>query len=248
MAGLRGHPQAVQEGSSRPAPTPDLQPRERGRRDRHHLRQGHAGHPRQGDELKQQIIDGRSSRRPRFQRTRLEGRPRAALASLRIRASGRRPPRPRDARHHQALPGRRRERRRRLRPAPAARCTRCSARTAQEVDADEHPLRALQARRGRDPREGQADEIARRATRSPGVGMVHQHFMLIPVMTVAENVVLAMEPRRRGPVDDGRRGAARAELAGASSSRSTRSADREHLGRPAAARRDPEGALPAPTS
>ena len=29
-----------------------------------------------------------------------------------------------------------------------------------------------------------------------GIGMVHQHFMLIPVMTVAENVVLAAEPRR----------------------------------------------------
>ena len=28
--------------------------------------------------------------------------------------------------------------------------------------------------------------------------MVHQHFMLIPVMTVAENVVLAVEPRRDG--------------------------------------------------
>ena len=29
-----------------------------------------------------------------------------------------------------------------------------------------------------------------------GVGMVHQHFMLIPVMTVAENIVLGDEPRR----------------------------------------------------
>ena len=29
-----------------------------------------------------------------------------------------------------------------------------------------------------------------------GIGMVHQHFMLIPVMTVAENIVLANEPRR----------------------------------------------------
>ena len=28
-----------------------------------------------------------------------------------------------------------------------------------------------------------------------GIGMVHQHFMLIPVMTVAENIVLAQEPR-----------------------------------------------------
>jgi general nucleoside transport system ATP-binding protein len=34
-----------------------------------------------------------------------------------------------------------------------------------------------------------------------GVGMVHQHFMLIPVMTVAENIVLATEPRR-GPLLD----------------------------------------------
>src|SRR5205823_8014577 len=28
-----------------------------------------------------------------------------------------------------------------------------------------------------------------------GIGMVHQHFMLIPVMSVAENIVLATEPR-----------------------------------------------------
>ena len=32
-----------------------------------------------------------------------------------------------------------------------------------------------------------------------GIGMVHQHFMLIPVMTVAENIVLASEPRE-GPL------------------------------------------------
>ncbi len=31
-----------------------------------------------------------------------------------------------------------------------------------------------------------------------GVGMVHQHFMLIPVMTVAENIVLADEPTHGG--------------------------------------------------
>jgi simple sugar transport system ATP-binding protein len=29
-----------------------------------------------------------------------------------------------------------------------------------------------------------------------GIGMVHQHFMLVPVFTVAENVVLGFEPRR----------------------------------------------------
>jgi general nucleoside transport system ATP-binding protein len=35
-----------------------------------------------------------------------------------------------------------------------------------------------------------------------GVGMVHQHFMLIPVMTVAENIVLAVEPRHAGVLLD----------------------------------------------
>jgi general nucleoside transport system ATP-binding protein len=35
-----------------------------------------------------------------------------------------------------------------------------------------------------------------------GVGMVHQHFMLIPVMTVAENIVLANEPRHAGVLLD----------------------------------------------
>ncbi|MEW6045255.1 MAG: ABC transporter ATP-binding protein [Bacillota bacterium] len=42
-----------------------------------------------------------------------------------------------------------------------------------------------------------------------GIGMVHQHFMLVPVMTVAENVVLGAEPvRHRYKLD--RRKAARA--------------------------------------
>src|SRR5919198_4369773 len=35
-----------------------------------------------------------------------------------------------------------------------------------------------------------------------GIGMVHQHFMLIPVMTVAENIVLAEEPRTAGVLMD----------------------------------------------
>src|SRR5207253_4271609 len=30
---------------------------------------------------------------------------------------------------------------------------------------------------------------------------VHQHFMLVPVMTVAENIVLGNEPSRRGVLD-----------------------------------------------
>lgn len=38
--------------------------------------------------------------------------------------------------------------------------------------------------------EGPGDAIA------AGIGMVHQHFMLVPVFTVAENVVLGVEPTR----------------------------------------------------
>lgn len=37
-----------------------------------------------------------------------------------------------------------------------------------------------------------------------GIGMVHQHFMQVPTLTVAENVVLGEEPRR-GPFFDRRR-------------------------------------------
>ena len=33
-----------------------------------------------------------------------------------------------------------------------------------------------------------------------GIGMVHQHFMLVPVFTVAENVVLGVEPTHRMPL------------------------------------------------
>ena len=53
------------------------------------------------------------------------------------------------------------------------------------------------------PDEGEIRVDGRRVTiHSPleaidlGIGMVHQHFMLVPVMTVAENIVLANEPRR----------------------------------------------------
>jgi ABC-type uncharacterized transport system ATPase subunit len=35
-----------------------------------------------------------------------------------------------------------------------------------------------------------------------GIGMVHQHFMLIPVFTVAENAILGIEPTSRGGLLD----------------------------------------------
>jgi simple sugar transport system ATP-binding protein len=36
-----------------------------------------------------------------------------------------------------------------------------------------------------------------------GIGMVHQHFMLVPVMTVTENIVLGAEPRKGAVLDTG---------------------------------------------
>ena len=38
-----------------------------------------------------------------------------------------------------------------------------------------------------------------------GIGMVHQHFMLVPVFSVAENVVLGFEPTRGGGFLDHRK-------------------------------------------
>jgi ABC-type uncharacterized transport system ATPase subunit len=42
-----------------------------------------------------------------------------------------------------------------------------------------------------------------------GIGMVHQHFMLVPVMTVTENIVLGNEPSRAAGVLDLKEAAAR---------------------------------------
>ena len=37
---------------------------------------------------------------------------------------------------------------------------------------------------------------------SKGIGMVHQHFMLVPSLTVAENMVLGMVPKKSGVLID----------------------------------------------
>jgi len=49
------------------------------------------------------------------------------------------------------------------------------------------------------------------AARKRGIGMVHQHFMLFPEYTVAENIVMGVEPRKWGLFFD--RARARAEAA-----------------------------------
>jgi general nucleoside transport system ATP-binding protein len=46
-----------------------------------------------------------------------------------------------------------------------------------------------------------------------GIGMVHQHFMLVPVFTVTENVMLGAEPRRGGVLGVLDRATARARVA-----------------------------------
>jgi general nucleoside transport system ATP-binding protein len=48
-----------------------------------------------------------------------------------------------------------------------------------------------------------ADIDSPHAAIDAGIGMVHQHFMLIPVMTVAENIVLAAEPKKGVILDIG---------------------------------------------
>ncbi|MGZ4243272.1 MAG: ABC transporter ATP-binding protein [Solirubrobacteraceae bacterium] len=51
--------------------------------------------------------------------------------------------------------------------------------------------------------EGQRVEVDSPATAiRMGIGMVHQHFMLVPVMSVAENIVLGQEPHRAGGMLD----------------------------------------------
>ncbi len=45
-----------------------------------------------------------------------------------------------------------------------------------------------------------------------GIGIVHQHFMLVPTLTVAENIVLGMEPTKNGMFDGDRANAEVAKL------------------------------------
>ena len=126
-------------------------------------------------------------------------------------------PRPRDARHHQAL-------------SRASSPTTASTSTSRpgeihallgENGAGKSTLMNIlyglaTPGRGRDPARRRspsqiaapADAIAR------GIGMVHQHFMLVPVLTVAENILLGDETmanpifldRQRGPPADRRAG------------------------------------------
>ena len=155
--------------------------------------------------------------------------------------------RPRDARDRQAVPGRARQRRRQLRPR-ARRGARAPRRERRrEVDADEHPLRALQAGRGRDPRLGEVGQLQLRQGRDR-LGPRHG----APALHAHPGHDGRREHRARDRADEDRRdprlrhstrAGPRARASVRLRDRSRRE-DRGHLGRPAAARRDPQGALP----
>jgi ABC-type uncharacterized transport system ATPase subunit len=65
----------------------------------------------------------------------------------------------------------------------------------RQVDADVDPLRLLSGRQRRDPRQRQAgtSPIPPNDAIALGIGMVHQHFMLVENFTVLENVILGAE-------------------------------------------------------
>ena len=79
---------------------------------------------------------------------------------------------------------------------PARRDPRAARRERRrQDDPDEHPLRAGAPGRGQDParRHRGPPDRARPMRSRRGISMVHQHFMLVPVLTVAENIVLGEE-------------------------------------------------------
>ena len=63
-----------------------------------------------------------------------------------------------------------------------------------QIDADVDPRSASISRQGRDPRQGRTGPHQVLVRCHPlGIGMVHQHFMLVDPFTVLENVVLGAE-------------------------------------------------------
>ena len=135
-------------------------------------------------------------------------------------------------RHHQAVRDPGREPLGGLRAAPWRDPRAARGERRGQVDPDERPLRAPPARRGQILLDGEPVSIdsPRRAI-GLGIGMVHQHFMLVPVMTVAENLVLGAEPQQRARCwTTRRRPRACASCRSGSAWRSTRTRRVEDLG------------------
>jgi simple sugar transport system ATP-binding protein len=64
----------------------------------------------------------------------------------------------------------------------------------RQIDPDVDPVRLLRSRFRRDPGQWRAARIRSSADAiRAGIGMVHQHFMLVETLTVVENVMLGAE-------------------------------------------------------
>ena len=153
----------------------------------------------------------------------------------------------RDAPRHEALPGDRRERRRQLRSARGRGPRVARRERRRQVDADEHPLRALPRRRGGDPDQGKARaprlaERVDRGGRGDGAPALHAH----------PGDDRGREHRPRGGADAKQdrlrhprgRAARPGDLGPVRTGGRPSGEDRGHHRRAAAARRDPQGALP----
>ena len=129
----------------------------------------------------------------------------------------------------------------------AARSTRSSARTAParrpscgSSPASSSPTPAASGSRGQPVTVGDVEAAYRL-----GIAMVHQHFMLFPSLTVAENLTLGREPEHRGLFDAAAAERAVVELGERYGLRGRpAAAHRRALGRRPPARGDPARALP----
>ena len=147
----------------------------------------------------------------------------------------------------QAVPRRGRQRPRRLRRAGRRGAHALRRERRRQEHADAGPVRPLPARRGRDPRStGEPVAIASPAAAiRHGIGMIHQHFMLVNTLTVAENVALGLRSLAR-PLTD-LAAVSRADRGALEPVRPRRRPEGRGLaalGRRAPARRDHQGALP----
>ena len=152
----------------------------------------------QVEKYKQKILDGNIvPSRPNPTKS-LRGRGLSTPGWMTVQGRGRDRPAPRrHGAHLQTVPwgvGQRR----RLPRDPSRRGPRADRRErCGQVHADADPLRDVPADRGRITVRGEEAKIASpRDAIALGIGMVHQHFVLVDPFTVAENIILGMEGGR----------------------------------------------------
>lgn len=99
-----------------------------------------------------------------------------------------------------------------------------------QIEADERSLRPHTAYLRRNFLNGRKTDFSSpRDAIEKGLGMVHQHFMLVDTLSVTENIILGNEPANLGFID---------------TKAARRRVHRKYSSRPAAAGRNLEGPLP----